>query len=214
MEINEHCEHGYASKGVAGTALGTGIAGTALGVGNAVVEIVQALSNNRRANGADLASVITPAAVAAIMSGVQGNAWKCSEDHCVNRYELGHSMELAAKDSEIALLRAEKDTDGKMLELYRYIDGKLNTIEARFGEQDVKNQATKDSILMVQQQCVNDKRELECAIKREEETRRCNDNLIVTYLNATFYPKMVADVTTGTTTTQATLYNPLPVCSC
>lgn len=78
MEINENCEHGYASKALAGTALGTGLAGSVLGVGNAVVEIVQALSNNRRATGADMASVITPAAVAAIMSGMQGNAWKCS----------------------------------------------------------------------------------------------------------------------------------------
>lgn len=30
--------------------------------------------------------------------------------------------------------------------------------------------------------------------------------------NATFYPKMVADVTTGTGTTAQTLYNPLPKC--
>lgn len=39
----------------------------------------------------------------------------------------------------------------------------------------------------------------------------------VNYMNATFYPKQVADVTTGTTTTAQTLYNPLPVtgnCNC
>lgn len=40
------------------------------------------------------------------------------------------------------------------------------------------------------------------------------DNAIVNYVNATFYPKMVADVTTGTTTTAQMLYNPLPVENC
>ena len=34
------------------------------------------------------------------------------------------------------------------------------------------------------------------------------------YANATFYPKSVADVTVGTTTTAQTLYNPIPDCGC
>ena len=42
--------------------------------------------------------------------------------------------------------------------------------------------------------------------------RCCGDNSIVTYVNATFYPKQVADVTTGTATTAQTLYNPVPKC--
>jgi hypothetical protein len=46
------------------------------------------------------------------------------------------------------------------------------------------------------------------------ERRCCGDNSIVSYANATFYPKMVADVTVGTTTTAQTLYNPLPQCGC
>lgn len=49
-------------------------------------------------------------------------------------------------------------------------------------------------------------------INLEAERRCCGDNSIVTYANATFYPKMVADVTTGTGTTAQTLYNPLPKC--
>ena len=49
-------------------------------------------------------------------------------------------------------------------------------------------------------------------IKLEAERRCCGDNSIVNYANATFYPKMVADVTTGTATTAQTLYNPLPKC--
>ena len=46
----------------------------------------------------------------------------------------------------------------------------------------------------------------------EAERRCCGDNSIVTYVNATFYPKQVADVTTGTATTAQTLYNPIPKC--
>ena len=49
-------------------------------------------------------------------------------------------------------------------------------------------------------------------IKIEAERRCCADNSIVTYANATFYPKQGADVTTGTGTTAQTLYNPLPKC--
>ena len=47
---------------------------------------------------------------------------------------------------------------------------------------------------------------------KRQERRCCGDNSIVTYANATFYPKQVADVTTGTGTTAQTLYNPLPQC--
>lgn len=49
-------------------------------------------------------------------------------------------------------------------------------------------------------------------IQRERDERCCGDNAIINYANATFYPKMVADVTTGTETTAQSLYNPLPNC--
>lgn len=49
-------------------------------------------------------------------------------------------------------------------------------------------------------------------IALEAERRCCADSKIVNYVNSTFYPVSVADVTTGTTTTQRTLSNPL--CSC
>ena len=50
------------------------------------------------------------------------------------------------------------------------------------------------------------------AIALEAERRSCSDNKIVNYLNSNFYPISVADVTTGTTTTQRLLSNPL--CGC
>ena len=51
-------------------------------------------------------------------------------------------------------------------------------------------------------------------VNLEAERRCCADNAIVTYLNATFYPKLTADITTGTTTTEADIYNPIPNCGC
>jgi transcription elongation GreA/GreB family factor len=51
-------------------------------------------------------------------------------------------------------------------------------------------------------------------VNLEAERRCCADNSIVTYANATFYPKSVADVTTGTTTTQMEIFNPIPNCGC
>ena len=46
----------------------------------------------------------------------------------------------------------------------------------------------------------------------EAERRCCADNKIVNYVNSTFYPINVADVTVGTTSTARTTYNPL--CGC
>ena len=50
------------------------------------------------------------------------------------------------------------------------------------------------------------------AIALESERRCCNDNKIVNYSNLMFYPVSVADVTTGTTSTQRSTFN--PICGC
>lgn len=129
----------------------------------------------------------------------------CNNNGCntmVNRYEMAMQNELAAKDSKIALLEANIYGDQKLLEVYKYVDGELKDIRAELGRQAVINERTSNSIIAVQSN-----------IEREAERRCCADNSIITYVNATFYPKMVADVTTtGTETTAQTLYNPLPVC--
>ena len=123
---------------------------------------------------------------------------------------IGCTRELMEKDLRIAELNTEvklRDstiyTDQKSLDLYRYIDGQLAGIQAQLAAQAIQNQATKDSFQLVNERL--------CC---EQKERRCADNSIVNYANATFYPKMVADVTTGTTTTAQTTYNPLPVDNC
>lgn len=127
----------------------------------------------------------------------------CSDDRLVNRYELSQEQKIAELQTQIALRDANIYNDQKSLELYKYIDGQIAAINAQLGAQAVQNQATKDSFQLLQERL--------CC---EEKARKCADNAIVNYANATFYPKMVADVTTGTTTTAQVLYNPLPVDNC
>ena len=167
----------YATNGKGNAALATGIIGTA-GVGLSLLGGLNGLLGAPRA--------VVP---------------QCGEDAFVSRYDLQREQELAAKDSEIALLKANTYNDQKSLEMYKYVDGRLREIEARLGEQAVINQRTADSFALVQQD-----------IKMEAEKRCCGDNSIVNYANATFYPKMIANVTTGTDTTAQTLYNPIPKC--
>lgn len=57
----------------------------------------------------------------------------------VNRYEMELQQKLAAKDSEIALRDSTIFTDGKLLDLYRYVDGKLEAVNAKIAEQAVFN---------------------------------------------------------------------------
>ena len=100
----------YGSKGVAGSGLGLGIAGTALGLLNGGL------------NG--------------ILGG--GNCG-CSENHMVNRYELAQESRISKLESEIALRDANIYNDQKMLELYKYIDGKLECVNGALAGQAVWN---------------------------------------------------------------------------
>ena len=137
-----------------------------------------------------------------------GNNCGCSPmDQPVTRYELGMEQALAAKDSEIALLKANTYQDGKSLELYRYIDGKLNEINAALAAQAVTNTAFNSAL-----QATDYKFSQQIAL--EAERRECADCKIVNYANSTFTPKLVTDYSAGTTSAPATVYNPLACGNC
>jgi len=208
MEMNKE----YASKGVAGAGLGTGIAGLALGVLNAAggLGAMGGLWGNNRAGQNDALTAIMTAELLRGRSAVV-----CGSD-CdpVTQREMKLVQEIAAKDSAIALRDANTYNDQKSLEMYKYVDGRMREIEAKLAVQDVNNQATKDSFQLLQERMDCCCSKMQTAIETEAKERCCNDNAIINYVNATFYPKMVADVTTGTTTTSQSLYNPLPVCGC
>jgi hypothetical protein len=181
--------------------LGLGIAGTALGVLNGGL-------------GNILGGVLNPQPNAAYMAGMAApcNGGCCSEDHFVNRYEAGQQARIAELETEVKLRDANTYTDQKILATYQYFDGQLKDIRGQLCAQAVHNQKTADAFDMVRSDLLCTKNELYAAIGRERDERCCADNAIVNYVNATFYPKLVADVTAGTTTTAQSLYNPLPNC--
>ena len=183
--------HDVAKKGVANAGLTTGIIGTSLGALNAL------------GGGGGL--------LGGLLSGGNGC---CSENIMVNRYELGQAQEIESLKSQIALRDANTFTDQKMLEMYKYFDGKLGEVNGVLGAQAVQNQATKDSFQLLQERMECCKRELSEALCREIGDRKCADNTLVNYMNATFYPKLVASVTAGTETTAQAVYNPLPINTC
>lgn len=203
-------EFAPASRAVGTAGLTTGIIGTALGVLNGGVGNV-------------LSGMTAPRTVVAepVMAAPYGgwNGWNgyggcCSEDRPVNRYEAGKDSRIAALENENSLLKANTYVDQKLLAVYGYIDGQLKEVRDTLRAQAVHNQRTEDSFVLARQDIAAVKNDLEAKIKLEAERRCCADNSIVTYANATFYQKMVADVTVGTTTTAQSLYNPIPDCDC
>lgn len=181
----------FASKGVGNAGLTTGIIGTALG----------ALNSGVLGGGG-------------ILGGGWNNGMVCSENQLVNRYEAELQMENAKLRQDVALRDSNTYTDQKLLEVYKYFDGELKDVRSTLCAQAVHNQKTADSFDMVRNDMICCKNELYTAIARERDERCCGDNAIVGYLNSNFYPRMTADVTTGTETTAQTLYNPLPNCGC
>ena len=175
----------YASRGVAGTGLGLGIAGTALGL----------LGNGN-------------------LGGILGGGHcGCSEDHVINRYEAGQQARISELETEVKLRDSNIYTDSKILEVYKYFDGENKSVRAELAAQAVKNAQIEGTFAVLGEQMKAQRNEFMCALNRERDERCCGDNAIVTYANATFYPKMVADVTTGTTTTAQAVYNPIPCCN-
>lgn len=213
------------SSGVAKAGLATGIVGStlgALGVLGSGANVLGGLFGN---NGCvSTAANVIPVAVPMNNGWGCNDGWGygngrmaggcCSENMLVNRYELELQQKIAEKDSQIALRDANTYQDQKMLEMYKYVDGKFNAVERQLCAQEVQNQATKDSFQLVRQESECCCQRLEDKICDEAKARRCGDNSIVTYANATFYPKQVANVTTGSDTTAQTTYNPLPIDTC
>lgn len=104
----------FASKGVAGAGLGLGIAGTALGVMNG------GLGN--------------------VLGGlIGGGNCVCSDNMPVSRYELNQESKIAELQSQIALRDANTYNDQKLLEVYKYFDGKIEGINHRICNQEVWN---------------------------------------------------------------------------
>lgn len=130
-------ENKYASKGVAGAGLGLGIAGTALGALNSGLLNGTGLFNtgwnNNRCNGNDVGAAV------GLMVGLMNNHPNCGDGVYVNRYEAGQSARIAELETEVKLRDSNIYTDQKILDLYRYVDGKFDRVEHELADQRVYN---------------------------------------------------------------------------
>lgn len=113
------------TRGIAVGGLTTGVIGTALGALNS-----------------------------GIIPGLFGNnaAATCSENMAVNRYELNMTRELTNKDMEIAYLRGRDEAKTDNLEMYKYFDGRFNTMERELADQRVFNATQISTISCIQGQ--------------------------------------------------------------
>ena len=138
--------------------------------------------------------------------GNRNNNCNCA-DVPVTRYEMAMEQAIAAKDSEIALLKSNTYQDQKSLELYRYIDGKFSEIQANLAAQAVTNTSFNSALAATDYKFTQ-------AIALEAERRQCADCKIVNSVNSTFAPKLITDYTAGTTSAPANVYNPLACGQC
>lgn len=160
----------YASKGVAGTALGIGIG--ALGL--------ELLKNGGLGN----------------ILGT-GNSNVPFEESAFGLYKNQRDQydELLAKHNKDAFDLYKNQRDG-----YDALKAQIDAIATKLAVTDASQPWQTKSIMD--------------AIALEAERRACADNKIVTYINSTFVPRYVADLTPATGTTQAAIFNPLCGCSC
>lgn len=146
----------FASNGKGNAALATGIIGTA-GFG---LELLGQLANGGLSLGArQSASAVNQmtdtAAIAAMTAALAANSGKscnCSEDHTINRYEASQSARIAELETEVKLRDANTYTDNKILETYRYVDGRLRDIEQQICNQNVYNATNTAAIACIQGQ--------------------------------------------------------------
>jgi len=112
----------FASKGVAGTALG-------LGAGALGVELLRGG-----------------------LGGLFGGQAVCNENMPVNRYEAQQNARIAELETEVKLRDANTYTDQKLLEVYKHFDHKIEHINGKLCEQAVWNTAQTGTISCMAQQ--------------------------------------------------------------
>lgn len=104
-------EKEYASKGVAGSALGIAIGAGALSL----------------LNGGNLGGILG------------GGNNRCHEDHYVNRYEAEQAARIAELETEVKLRDANTFALGELNKMRNYVDTKFDSINAQLCSQAVYN---------------------------------------------------------------------------
>ena len=160
----------FASKGVAGTALG-------LGIGSLGLQLLNGGLGN-------------------VLGGITGNGTTAQQDS-FSLYKGYRDADdaIIAKHNEdaFALYKGQRDN-------FDFLKAQIDAIAQKIAVSDATQPWKEKSIYD--------------AIALEAERRICNDGKIVNYVNSTFVPKYVTDLTPATGTTQAVVYNPLCGCNC
>lgn len=154
----------FASKALAGTALGFGVAGTSMNI----------LSSLANGNG--------------LLGGLSGGG--CN--NATGLAGLGAVAELGKKEAEIAQLKAEKYADNVGINTFKEVLGMFEKKDERYSKlfEDLNREAVDNRVRLAQLGCEIDKvkTNLEGAIALEAERRASGDQNLYCYVNATFVP--------------------------
>lgn len=153
---------------------------------------------------------------ASLAEAAQLKSEKYTDNHIVEAFKETSAL-FRASDQKIA--DVVKDVTSAFIETGKSV-AVLNTEMACLKEQIKSMKECADQKLDYEMRAVRNQiagvaNAANSAIAMEAERRACADCTIVNYVNSTFYPKQVADVTTGSTTQHANVYNPLDCyCKC
>ena len=136
-------ERDYASNAKANT--GVSLGGTALGV--ALVDLVSKHLFNQKPN-IGMSDLMAAQLISQNSSCRQHSC--CSDDEYVTRYEAKKDSDLAKKDSQIALLEAEINTNNKVSDVFERLSARIRVLENQVNEnscgQAVINQQFTDNL--------------------------------------------------------------------
>lgn len=94
----------------------------------------------------------------AVMNGGLGNfgglfgGCGCNGNGAYTRYDAGKDSRIAELETEVKLRDSNIYTDSKILDLYRYVDGKFGCIEGQLAQQAVYNATNTSTIACMSQQ--------------------------------------------------------------
>lgn len=125
----------------------------------------------------------------------------------------GNNNQQNPEETAFGIYKGYRDADDAIIakhnedafRLYKYSRDSFDVLQNEISELKTKLAVT-DAVQPWRDKAIYD------SIALEAERRCCADNKIMNYSNLMFYPVSVADVTTGTTSTQRIPFNPLCTC--
>lgn len=142
-DIDHGYGHSYTSyKGLAGVGAGFGIAGTALGLMNGGLNLLGGCGNGWGRNGWS--------------NGYgYGNCGGYGYGFPASQFDLAMQNEIASKDATIGSLCADRNTDNKIIEVYKYFDSQNKELSQYLTQNEVRLARLEGMISQVAQQgCV------------------------------------------------------------